>query len=112
MAKFSSDSAFAILPTILNTCILIIIFDTRAEFSYLSPLTKIFSSLLAYLTGRGPSIVLRLKLKLLSVVSVAVWPNVFVAVILENLNTPVADSGLEPKTETTDGRLKWPINSH
>ena len=66
MTKFCSDSAFAILPTILNTCILIIIFDARADFSYLSYLTKIFFSLLAYLTGRGPSIVIRLKLKLLS----------------------------------------------
>ena len=66
MTKFCSDSAFAILPTILNTCLLIIIFDARADFSYLSYLTKIFFSLLAYLTGRGPSIVIRLKLKLLS----------------------------------------------
>ena len=76
MTKFCSDSAFAILPTILNTCILIIIFDARADFSYLSYLTKIFFSLLAYLTGRGPSIVIRLKLKLLSMDRVPVWPNV------------------------------------
>lgn len=74
MTKFSSDSAFAIFPTILNRCMLII--HARADFSYLSFLTKIFFSLLACLTGRGPSIVIRLKLKLLSMVSVAVWPNV------------------------------------
>ena len=43
--------------------IIIIIFDAMADFSYLSSLTKIFFSLLVCLTGRGPSIVIRLKLK-------------------------------------------------
>ena len=102
MTKFCSDSAFAILPTILNTCILIIIFDARADFSYLYSLTKMFFSSLAFLTGRGPSILIRLKLKLLSMVSVAVMAECFVAVILKNLNTPAADAGLEPKTVTMD----------
>ena len=36
--------------------IIIIIFDAKADFSYLSSLTKIF-------TGRRPSIVIRWKLK-------------------------------------------------
>ena len=66
MTKFCSDSAFAILPTILNTCILIIICDARADFSYLSSLTKMVFSSLAFLTGRRPSILIRLKLKFLS----------------------------------------------